>query len=587
LRLIDETIVQATAVDGVTGEKGLSSYSAYTIQALAQMLETYARLEPELIRALLDRHPTLRQTYRFHLDTWCMEEYYPQCGDCGSFAAQTDEYRGVVLQRPHVQQGTTGAALVSMFSFLWRLYAVTGEADYARLIYRANGNTVEGLPHDLFAQEEATVQRAVERVIEDQGAAFELQTVNNRDWHLAILRSGRGRHARVAWLNYGSGGRHGHADGMNLGLFAEGLDLMPDFGYPPVNHGGWDSPQAVWYGMSAAHNTVVVDGRDHVRDSAARTTLWGTGERFRVVRASGFQMIAGQQFERTLVMVDLPETGFYLVDVFRVIGGADHAKFMHSHFGRISAQGLSLEAAENYGFGTLMRNFRRDTHPQPGWTVDWQVEDRYGYLQPGKEVHLRYTDLTTDAEALLCEGWVQAGGYDARDEAWIPRVLTRRRAETAPLASTFVGVIEPYERSSNIVRIRRVPLGMSADENRSDAHVAVEILLADGRCDLVVALDTERLSTRPPCAEWAEQGAWKLKLRGQLCVVRTDARGCVQRVAAARSTEVAAGGLVIELREETEFIEVALEESLARVTSGNQHDVRDVLLGGKRLAVSS
>ena len=31
---------------------------------------------------------------------------------------------------------------------------------------------------------------------------------------------------------------------MNLGLFARGLDLMPDLGYPPVQFGGWDSPRA-------------------------------------------------------------------------------------------------------------------------------------------------------------------------------------------------------------------------------------------------------------------------------------------------------------------------------------------------------
>ena len=65
--------------------------------------------------------------------------------------------------------------------------------------------------------------------------------------------------AHCGWTN-DTGGRHSHADGMNLGLFAKGVDLMPDFGYPPVQYGGWDSPRAQWYRMSAAHNTVVVDG---------------------------------------------------------------------------------------------------------------------------------------------------------------------------------------------------------------------------------------------------------------------------------------------------------------------------------------
>ena len=52
---------------------------------------------------------------------------------------------------------------------------------------------------------------------------------------------------------------------MNLGLFAKGLDLMPDFGYPPVQFGGWGSRRAHWYRSTPAHNTVVVDDRDTMR----------------------------------------------------------------------------------------------------------------------------------------------------------------------------------------------------------------------------------------------------------------------------------------------------------------------------------
>ena len=50
---------------------------------------------------------------------------------------------------------------------------------------------------------------------------------------------------------------------MNLGFFAKGLDLLPDFGYPRVQYGGWRSGKAKWYTMSAAHNTIVVDRKDH------------------------------------------------------------------------------------------------------------------------------------------------------------------------------------------------------------------------------------------------------------------------------------------------------------------------------------
>ena len=104
-----------------------------------------------------------------------------------------------------------------------------------------------------------------------------------------------------------------------------------------------------------------------------------------------------------------------------------------------------------------MRNTRTDAKAGPGWQVDWRVEDRYRYLTPGAEVHLRYTDLTTEAEAGTAESWVSLGSSSFED-AWIPRLMVRRRAKEGPLSSTFVGVIEPGSRASNLVQARRLPL---------------------------------------------------------------------------------------------------------------------------------
>ena len=60
-----------------------------------------------------------------------------------------------------------------------------------------------------------------------------------------------------------------------------------------------------------------------------------------------------------------------------------------------------------------------------------------------------------------------AGAYDmGGEEVWIPRVMVRRHnaenAEIAPLASTFVSVIEPYEKTSKIAAIRRMAEAMRA-----------------------------------------------------------------------------------------------------------------------------
>ncbi|MBM3475807.1 MAG: hypothetical protein FJX75_21275 [Armatimonadetes bacterium] len=515
--MIDGMLDQATAIDGVTGEKGLAGYSAFTIQGLGVFLEQFARIDPGFLAAQFERHPRLAETYCFHIDTRCLGRYYPLSGDTGSFAHPMPDYVGLsITESPGVWP--------SMFGLLHRLYRQTADPAYAQILYEANGSRVDGLPHDLFCEDPSATQAEVEQAIGRHGLVPSVGSVNKQQWHLAILRSGHGGNARAAWLDYDSGGGHSHADGMNLGLFAHGLDLMPDFGYPPVQFGGWGSPKATWYTMTAAHNTVVVDGKRHA-DAAGKTTLWIDADNLHAIRASAPALIGGQQYERTVAQVDVSDRSYYLIDVFRVVGGADHAKFMHSHFGTIETSGLSLQPAGDFGFGTQMRNFRRDPNPRPGWSVDWSIEDRYKLIDPRRQVHLRYFDLTTGAEAWTCEGWVTQGLYDSSVETWIPRLMVRRRAAQAPLQSTFVAVIEPYEGTPCIAGVRRLRLLDEMGAEYPDPNVAIEVTLADGRRDLFVTMDVENPLGLRPAGGAIVQPYWWEQMQGDTWWLRKAADG--------------------------------------------------------------
>ena len=87
--------------------------------------------------------------------------------------------------------------------------------------------------------------------------------------------------------------------------------------------------------------------------------------------ASAPKAIAGRRYERTVAMSNISDKDFYILDIFRVTGGTDHAKFFHSYFGTVTARGLKLEPAET-GFGSerLMRSFQVDRQPTPGWSVE-------------------------------------------------------------------------------------------------------------------------------------------------------------------------------------------------------------------------
>ena len=490
--VVNAMLDRATAVDGVTGEKGLAGYSCFTIQALAMFLSEFSKADPAFLADVVERHPRLKQTYRFHIDTRCLDRYYPLSGDTGYFAGPMDEYKGMDFLKPGFSTADFSYWTFvppSSYALLWKLYELTDDAAYVQTLYEGNGGSLEGLPYDFHGENPAAFQEAVGRVIEREGPRVRLGSVNKEQWHIAVLRSGQGPAARALWLDYDSGGAHGHADGMNLGLFAKGLDLMPEFGYPPVQYGGWGSPRARWYTMTAAHNTVVVDGAN-TASGAGETTLWADGSRFHAIRAAGPAMNGGNRYERTAMLVDLSASSSYVVDIFRVAGGSDHAKFVHGHFGEVTTAGLVLEPAEDYGHGTQMRNFRMDEDPEPGWHVDWAIEDRYGLLPEGAgPIHVRYTDLTTGARAGLAEAWIVAGIFDSTEEAWIPRVVVRRAAEGG--VSTFVAIIEPYDAAAAVTGIRRLTLTGSDGSVLPDTHVGIELTLTGGRRDVIVARDPE------------------------------------------------------------------------------------------------
>lgn len=531
--LLDETLGRATAVDGVTGEKGLASYAAFAVRAIAELVALFARADAGFLRRAMQLYP-LRDTFRFHLDTWVQEQYYPLSGDTGIVARHIPEYAGAsFLRLPATMGGVFSPDPVftpSMFTFFWQLYELTGDVDFVRLLYRGNGRRLEGLPHDLLAENPAGFQRRVHHVLAQQGTELQLGSVNKRQWHLAILRSGEGKRQRAVWLDYDAGGGHGHEDAMNLGMFAFGLDLMPDFGYPPVQYGGWYSPQVRWYYCSQAHNTVVVDGETQ-RAGAGECTLWCRQSPVQAVRASAPDVYGIPQYERTVILVDISPEDFYVLDIFRVVGGSLHDRFLHGYFGRAETEGTTLSApTPPEHASTLMRHFARLAPPRGDLPiqVDWRVDDRFGYLRRGKRVTLRCIDLTLQAEHFLCKGWVSVSGFTGTEEGWLPRLMTRRQGRT-PLASTFVALLVPYEGSRcPVTSVRRLPLHTTQGQPYDDNQVAVEVMLAQGDRDLLVAVDSENPLQRGPSSlrrQRVVQREWNVQTLSDLLFIRKDSMG--------------------------------------------------------------
>lgn len=546
-KILGDIIEQGTAKDGVSGEKGMCCYASWAVKTLAEMLELFSRVEPGFLSDAFKQHPNLYKTWQFYIDAWCLQNYYPNIGDSTTFV-NPGIYAGVGL-------GKGAGVGASGFTFLDHLYDITKNPAYMQIMYIGNGNSTENLPYDIFASDPCSLQKKVKDIVDRDGLSIKMASANKESWCLALMRSGEKEKARVAWMDYDSTERHCHSDCMNFGLYANGIDLMADFGYPPVQYGGWDAPKAEWFTLPSAHNTVVVDQTRQPR-LTGKSTLWADGQEFRAIRASA-PNIAGKQFERTAAMVDISDRDSYVLDVFRVVGGKDHAKFMHTQIGSAAASGLTLAASEDYGAGSVLRNSRTDIAPKPGWSVDWAIDDQFKLATPGPEVHVKYTDLTNDAQATMCEAWVSMA-FNTNDEAWIPEMIVRRKSDKEPLASTFVGIIEPYYKTSNIASIRRLPLETTKGEAYSDANVAVEVTLIDGRRDVLICADVENplgLSPSLATAGVLVQKDTGISLEGEMCLVRFAKSGEVERVALCKGKSIRISDLELKPKDGGDFAE--------------------------------
>jgi len=571
--VMDNFVTRTVMVDGVTGEKGLTAYSRYVINGFADFLELYSRIRPDFMQDVYSRFPDMEKTFRFHVDTWFNGEYYPNSGDGGSLSTKNENYIGMLISK----KPGTGP---SMFSFLERMYKLTGESLYLKIAYIENGRTTENLPRDIFADDPETFQKEVSSLIKNEGDDINVGSINKEQWCLAMMRSGKGGDARAFWIDYDSGGGHSHMDALNVGLFAKGLDLMSEFGYPPVQYGGWESPKSLWYSMTAAHNTVVIDGKNQKSANPpikGRTELWADGELLKTIKVSAPDVNDTGQYERTLTMIDISSKDSYLLDIFRVTGGHDHAKFMHTTYSDITTGGLNLGPCEDFGNGVQAKNYRKDGSAKPGWFADWTVQDRKGYIKDGKKIHIRYTDLTPGTEVISMDEWLSVPSFNETGDDWIPSLIICRKSEGKELSSSFVGIIEPYDTVSKIRNIKRLDITTKKGEKYPDNNVALEVALSDGNTDILIFPDTENPHNYYP--SFAEnlmiaEKTNRIETDGQICFLRKAEDGKVSNAVLCGGTFIKCGKFKLNLKKRVDLFEIALKDGKLNVIKGDLKDIK-------------
>lgn len=153
-------------------------------------------------------------------------------------------------------------------------------------------------------------------------------TRNLSQFGCAILESHSTANPRALSLYYGSAaGGHGHYDRLNIELLANGRSMMPDLGYPDQ----WGSKAQQFHNNSTAHYVVQIDGAGQQTMARGKLHSLADLDQVQVVEASGESAYPGlaETYRRTTALVDISETDFYVVDIFRVKGGTRHDWLFH------------------------------------------------------------------------------------------------------------------------------------------------------------------------------------------------------------------------------------------------------------------
>lgn len=323
---------------------------------------------------------------------------------------------------------------------------------------------------------------------------------------LAILESGEREHRRGVTCFYGGTTAHGHFDRLTVSIFNARGPVTPDLGYPHMGFAERD----MWDNNTCSHATVVVNARKQLNREPGYLNMFAVTPSVKALEVGGeiaYPDIVSD-YKRTLIWVDTDEANSYLVDVFRVSGGAQHDYSLHGASAEVSVEGKTLTRQEG---GTLAAP---DVEYQEPYDVPrgYYRGSGYSYLFNVEKARLEHDLLATwnhrtegtaflrvhvpagQAEQVFFADGVPPFGKPGESEL---RYMFLRNGSVPPLKeqteenvaadleSTFVTVMEPIYDQPFIKAVKRA----GNVEGLSEGDVALVIERLDGMTDVIICLE--------------------------------------------------------------------------------------------------
>lgn len=411
-----------------------------------RLMEQIRRRQPD--RFPVDRFPDLfgnpkgRAIFDHNIDIVVGDDLLPSVGDCGG------------LYTPPIRRRQP-----RVYSYLdaQNLYAVErfGDPRHARACTTPDGKLAAG---ELFEPYPAS---RIKELLGRPDSRIERHPRLLDGYGVAIVENDSGPQHHAFGLNYSSLLGHRQYDNLNLEVWARGVDLMPDLGYPTT----WEYRNE-WDAATMAHNTVTVDQTNGAYGRGGACRLFASANGVHVVTASHDPYpetrfaegpaVGVDLYERTTTMVEVAPGDFYVVDLFAVRGGQEHTQSWHGPTTPVQLPELEWEEqstgtlagprveqfasfTDRWGragkaFASFLVKIRRANLNKPAiWTWD------YG-LPEGDRLDLYVVPVGRPLEII-----VGTGSSPARPAGWgLDYVLARRDAAPGEV-SHFLTVIAPYQ----------------------------------------------------------------------------------------------------------------------------------------------
>ena len=400
------------------------------------------------------------------------------------------------------------------------------DPELAQQAYLLNQNKADGLCLNIFHPLAGEIENDVKSVIENKGKLL-VESIDLTGYGYAVLKDGSDNTEiapgieedtrKAAWIYYGRTIWHGHQDALNLGIYAFGLDLTPDLGYPEFARHDC-SHRTEWGNNTISHNTVVVDAKKQDRMYTGISKHFEDTLDVKIIDVEApFAYSEIELYRRSIMMIRVDCENSYIVDIFRVKGGNDHYYSFHGAEANVSSEGIEfkkqdggtyagpeVEYMERYddlknctatykgsGFHYLY-NVERSYNPEPGFSIDWDIKDTWGALEKDTDIHLRLTMLNRVNSVALSDGQPPQNKVGNPEKL---RYMIAHRSKNNDLESQFVSVIEPYKEKRFIKSLEKVSIHIlgkiTAEKNDKNKETidtaAIKLVLNNGRTDYIIS----------------------------------------------------------------------------------------------------